>query len=75
MSTRIATLHRIRDQLAREGLSSALSLARAAYESGQIDKRDVPEVFMAIKSGSWLFIDQLGVRIDAKDKLLSTPTG
>ncbi len=75
MDTRLATLLRIREQLAREGLSAALRTARSAYEAGHIDARDVPEVFMALKSGSWRFLDQLGLPTDASGGFRSRPAG
>ena len=75
MSTRLATLLQIREQFIREGLSAAVISARAAYEAGRIDTIDVPEVFMALKNGSWRFLEQLGVRMSAPDGSLTTSTG
>lgn len=72
MNTRIATILLIRDQFAHEGLSAAASRARAAYEAGQIDALDVPEVFMALKSGSWRFLEKFGVQSDSSTGLVRT---
>lgn len=72
MSTRLATLLQIREQFIRD---AAVLSARAAYEAGRIDTIDVPEVFMALKNGSWRFLEQLGVRMSAPDGSLTTSTG
>lgn len=75
MDTRITTLLEIRDQFYHDGLSAAVRHARAAFEAGQIDAMDVPEIFMALKSGSWRFLDHLGARSGSSGGMLSTPTG
>jgi hypothetical protein len=75
MSTRVATLLQIREQFTQEGLSAAVLSTRAAYEAGRIDKVDIPEVFIALKSGSWRFLERLGVRISAPDGSLTKSTG
>ncbi|GAB1489004.1 hypothetical protein MASR2M8_14550 [Opitutaceae bacterium] len=75
MDTRIATLLEIRDEFQHEGLSAAVRHARAAYEAGQIDAMDIPEIFMALKSGSWRFLDQLRGRSTSPGRMLSTSTG
>ena len=75
MSIRVATLLQIREQFNREGLSAAVLSARAAYESGRIYAIDVPEVFMALKNGSWRFLEQLGVRMSASDGSRTNFTG
>ncbi len=75
MSTRVATILEIRDQFAREGLTVAVRSARAAYEAGRIDTMDVPEIFMALKNGSWRFLEQLGVRLDGSGASHTKSTG
>lgn len=57
MKTRLETLVRIRNEAREHGLAPALRLARSSYEKGLIDSIDVPEVFIALKSGSWGFLD------------------
>ncbi len=59
MDSRIAALTLIRDQYHNEGRVAAICRARAAFDAGQIDPLDVPEVFIALKTGSWRFLDQL----------------
>lgn len=59
MKTRIEALTRIRDEFQSEGPVAAISYARAAFEDGLIDRLDVPEVFIALKTGSWRYFDQL----------------
>jgi len=59
MKTRIEALTLIRDEFQSEGPVAAISRARAAFEAGLIDRMDVPEVFIALKTGSSRYLDQI----------------
>lgn len=60
--TRIQFLLSIRDILLKSGPAAAFQFARSAYEAGQIDPRDIAEVFLAVESGSDRFLESLSAR-------------
>jgi len=56
---RTRSLLQIRDVLARSGPAAAVQATRDAFEAGQIDARDVPEVYFALQARSGGFFDEL----------------
>lgn len=62
MTARAQSLRHIRNILDLSGPADALRVARAAFEDGQIDARDVPEVFLALRARSGMFFDSLSMR-------------
>jgi len=75
MSTRIATIVQIRDEFHHEGRVAAIQRARSAFDAGLIDALDVPEIFMALKTGSWRFLEQWGVATDSSGGPMRSATG
>lgn len=60
VSTRTDVLLQIRDECRTAGLATALHSTRAAFEANRIDRLDIPEVLLALRSGSWRFFEELG---------------
>ena len=60
MSTRPEILLQIRHESHHAGLNAALAITRAAVEAGQIDLLDVPDVLLALRSGSWRHFEEPG---------------
>jgi hypothetical protein len=60
MSTRTNILLQIRHEHRTAGLAAALRITRAAFEANRIDRLDIPEVLLALRSGSWQFFEDLG---------------
>ena len=58
MNERLFIISQIRAASHSRGLSSALQLARAAWDTKQLNAFDVPEVFLALRTGSWRFFDE-----------------
>jgi hypothetical protein len=58
-SVRAQTLLQIRDVLIGSGPAAAVQATRTAYESGRIDARDVPEVYLALQARSRSFFEVL----------------
>ncbi|MBK8857005.1 MAG: hypothetical protein IPN11_04770 [Opitutaceae bacterium] len=57
---RAQTLLQIRDVLIGSGPAAAVQATRTAFESGRIDARDVPEVYLALRARSRSFFEELG---------------
>lgn len=60
MSTPPEILSQIRHGFLQAGLGAAVELTRAAFESGQIDPRDIADIFLALRSGSWRHFEEPG---------------
>lgn len=56
---RTQSLLLIRDVLVRAGPAAAVQATRDAFEAGQIDALDVPEVYLALQARSRGFFDEL----------------
>ena len=59
MPTRIHSLALIRSVWRNAGPILATHVARLAFATGRLDRRDVPEVFLALKAGSESFLGEL----------------
>ena len=60
MSTHPDILTQIRTTYFAHGLGPALHTARVAYVSGRIDPRDIAEIFLALRTGSWAYFEEPG---------------
>lgn len=63
MTTRAQSLLQIRDVLTSSGPAAAVQTARAAYETGRIDARDVPEVYLALQARAGSFFEKLSADV------------
>ena len=67
MSTRPEILSQIRHEACHAGLNAALAITRAALEAGHIDVLDVPDILLAVRSGSWRCFEE-SARISRGDE-------
>jgi hypothetical protein len=59
MPTRTFSLALIRRVWRQAGPVLATQVARVAFAAGRLDRRDVPEVFLALKAGAEPFLEEL----------------
>ncbi|MDO8597967.1 MAG: hypothetical protein Q7R45_15265 [Sulfuricaulis sp.] len=60
MSTRPEILSQIRQESYHAGPNVALAITRAAIAAGYIDLFDVPDILLALRSGSWRCFEESG---------------
>jgi hypothetical protein len=58
MNDRTLVLAQIRAESRAHGLSAALHSARIAFAAGRVDAFDMPEILLALRTGSWSFFDE-----------------
>lgn len=73
MSTRTDILLQIRHEFRHAGLAAALRTTRAAFDANRIDRLDLPEILLALRSGSWRFFEELGRLPGADQDRLANP--